>query len=97
MKQSQFRAALITLLTSLTFLFLTILFCIITKDKWQFWGGEQLIAIITLIISVPILFWLVYQFGRYDERHRQRARINDFMATTYQTEPHGIRFSEKHR
>ena len=97
MKQSQFRATLITLLTSLTFLFLTILFCIITKDEWQFFGTAQLVAAILLIISFPILMWLVYQFGRRDERHRQRTRINDFMATTYQIEPHGIRFSQHRR
>ena len=96
MKTHQFRRALITLLTSLTFIFLTILFCIITKDEWQFFGTAQLVAAILLIISFPILMWLVYQFGRRDERNRQRARITNLMES-YQTEPHGIRFTQKHR
>lgn len=76
MTTRQFRTALITLLSSLVFLFLTILFCIITKDEWQFWDTVQLIAAVVYIVSMPILIWFVYQFGRYDERNRQRARRN---------------------
>jgi hypothetical protein len=56
----------------------------------------MVVAIITLIACWPTSYWLMYHKGRYDERNRYRARITNLMES-YQTEPHGIRFSQKAR
>ena len=56
----------------------------------------MVVAIITLIACWPTSYWLMYHKGRYDERNRQRARITNLM-DTYQTKPHGIKFSQKAR
>ena len=58
--------------------------------------AAMVMASITLIACWPTSYWLTYHKGRYDERHRKRARITNLMES-YQTEPHGIRYSQHRR
>lgn len=96
MKQSQFYRAIFVLMTAIAVFLVAILICIITKDEWQFFETTQFIAFITLFVAFILYGGACYWKGKIDERHRQRARITSLM-DTYQTEPHGIRFSQKAR
>lgn len=88
--------ALYAFLTSICFLLVSILFVLITKDDWHLFGTIELICTVSMFAMFPIYGIVCRHFGKIDERQRQRTRITNLMET-YQTEPHGIRYSQHRR
>lgn len=96
MKQSQFYRAIFVLMTAIGLLLFAILITLLTKDSWHLIETGHIIAMIAVFALFPVYGYMCRHMGKLDERNRQRTRITNLM-DTYQTEPHGIRFSEKHR
>ena len=93
MKQSQFQRGVFVLMTAIGLLLFAILITLLTKDSWHLMETGHTIALISVLVLFPI-YGLTCQYkGKMDERNRERARID----STYQTEPHGIRFSQHRR
>ena len=86
--------ALYTFLTSICLLLLGILFVLITKDEWPLFKIPDTVLMVAFFLTILFGFKLSHHFGKLDERNRQRARIDNI---TYQTEPHGIRYTRKAR
>lgn len=97
MSQRSFYRGIFVLMTALCLLLFVILITLLTRDSWHLIETGHIVAMIAVFALFPVYGYMCRHMGKLDERNRQRTRINDFMATTYQTEPHGIRFSQKAR
>lgn len=96
MSRQAFQRALFIFLTAIGLLLFAILITLLTKDSWHLIETGHIIAMVGVFALFPVYGLMCHYMGKMDERNRQRARITNLMET-YQTEPHGIRFSEKHR
>ena len=96
MKQSQFYRAIFVLMTTIGLLLFAILITLLTKDSWHLVETGHIIAMCGVFALFPVYGYMCHHMGKLDERHRQRARITNLMES-YQTEPHGIKFSQKAR
>lgn len=96
MTRNQFYRAIFVLMTAIGLLLFAILITLLTKDSWHLIETGHIIAMIAVFALFPVYGLMCHYMGKLDERHRQRARITNLMET-YQTEPHGIRFTQKHR
>ena len=85
--------AVYVFLSAICFLLVSILFVLVTKDDWHLYGITELICIVALIAMFPISCKMSHHFGKMSVWNRPRERIE----STYQTEPHGIRYSQKAR
>ena len=96
MTRQQFYRALFVFSTALGLLLFAILITLLTKDSWHLAETGHTIALVSVFALFPVYGLMCRHMGKLDERQRQRSRITNLMES-YQTEPHGIRFSEKHR
>lgn len=92
----QIYKALYAFLTSICLLLLANLVVLLTKDEWPLFEIPDIILMIALFLMFPVYGAVCKHFGKLDERHRQRTRITNLMES-YQTEPHGIRYSQYRR
>ena len=97
MTRQQFYRALFVFSTALGLLLFAILITLLTKESWHLTETGHIIAMVGVFALFPVYGLMCRHMGKLDERHRQRARINDFVCTYYEKEPHGIKFSQKHR
>ena len=96
MTRHQFYRALFIFSTAIGLLLFAILITLLTKDSWHLAETGHTIALVSVFALFPVYGLMCRHMGKLDERQRQRSRITNLMES-YQTEPHGIRFSEKHR
>lgn len=89
----QVHKALYAFLSSICLLLVAILFVLLTNDKWSITDTQTVICTALLFLMFPIYGLMCHHLGKIDERNRQRARITNLMES-YQTEPHGIRFTQ---
>ena len=85
--------ALYAFLSSICLLLLAILFVLITKDNWTISDPAAVICTALVFLMFPFYGKMCHHMGKLDERHRPRERIE----STYQTEPHGIKYTRKAR
>ena len=85
--------ALYAFLSAICLLLLGNLFVLITKDDWPLFKIPDIVLMVAFFLTILFGFKLSHHFGKLDERHRPRKRIE----STYQTEPHGIRYTRKAR
>ena len=98
MSQRSFYRGIFVLMTALCLLLFVILITLLTRDSWYLVEAGHVIAMIGVLALFPVYGLMCHHMGKLDERHRQRARINDFVCTyLYEKEPHGIKFSQKAR
>lgn len=97
MSRQAFQRAVFVFMTAIGLLLFAILITLLTKDSWHLIETGHIIAMVGVFALFPVYGLMCHYMGKMDERNRQRARINDFVSTYYTTEPHGIRFSQKHR
>lgn len=97
MSQRSFYRGMFVLMTALCLLLFVILITLLTRDSWHLVETGHIIAMTAVFALFPVYGLMCHYMGKLDERHRQRARINDFVCTYYEKEPHGIKFSQKHR
>jgi cytochrome c oxidase assembly protein Cox11 len=83
-------------MTAISLLLFAILITLLTRDSWHLVETGHIIAMIAVFALFPVYGLMCHHMGKIDERNRQRTRITNMMET-YQNEPHGIRFSQKHR
>lgn len=96
MTRKQFYRAVFVFSTAIGLLLFAILITLLTKDSWHLVETSHIIAMVGVFALFPVYGLMCHYMGKMDERNRYRARITNLMES-YQTEPHGIRFSEKHR
>ena len=96
MSQRSFYRGIFVLMTALCLLLFFILITLLTRDSWHLVEAGHVIAMVGVFALFPVYGAMCHYMGKIDERHRQRARITNLMET-YQTEPHGIKFSQKAR
>ena len=97
MSRQAFQRAVFVFSTAIGLLLFAILITLLTKDSWHLVKTGHIIAMVGVFALFPVYGLMCHYMGKLDERHRQRARINDFVCDHYTTEPHGIKFSQKHR
>jgi|LSQX01.3.fsa_nt_gb hypothetical protein len=97
MTRQQFYRALFIFSTAIGLLLFAILITLLTKDSWHLTETGHIIAMVGVFALFPVYGLMCKHLGKIEANNRQRARINDFTATYYTTEPHGIKFSQKHR
>lgn len=97
MSQRSFYRGIFVLMTALCLFLFVILITLLTRDSWHLIETGHIIAMVGVFALFPVYGLMCHYMGKLDERHRQRARINDFVSTYYTTEPHGIKFSQKAR
>ena len=88
------RNALYGFLTAICMLLFTNIIIMLVKDSWELFGIPDIVLMIALFVLFPFYGKMCNHMGKLDERNRQRSRITNLMET-YQTEPHGIRYSQK--
>lgn len=88
--------ALYAFLTSICLLLLAITIILLTKDEWPLFEIPDIVLMIALFLMFPVYGAVCKHFGKLDERNRQRTRVTNLMES-YQTEPHGIRYSQHRR
>ena len=96
MTRNQFYRAIFVLMTAIGLLLFAILITLLTRDSWHLVETGHIIAMCGVFAIFPVYGLMCHHMGKMDERHRQRARITSLM-DTYQTEPHGIRYSQLRR
>ena len=96
MIKQQFYRALFVLMTVISLLLFVILITLLTRDSWHLVETGHIIAMIAVFALFPVYGLMCHHMGKLDERNRYRARITNLMKS-YQTEPHGIKFSQKAR
>lgn len=96
MTRQQFYRALFIFSTAIGLLLFAILITLLTKDSWHLAEAGHTIALVSVFALFPVYGLMCRHMGKLDERQRQRSRITNLMES-YQTEPHGIRYSQKHR
>jgi len=94
--KKRLHTALYMFLTAICLNLLAILFVLLTKDEWPLFEISDIVLVVAWFLMFPVYGAACRHFGKLDERNRQRTRITDLMAT-YQTEPHGIRYSQHRR
>lgn len=96
MTRKRFYRAVFVFSTAIGLLLFAILITLLTKDSWHLVETGHVIAMIGVFALFPVYGLMCRHMGKMDERNRYRARITNLMES-YQTEPHGIRYSQKHR
>lgn len=96
MTRQQFYRALFVLMTVISLLLFVILITLLTRDSWHLVETGHIIAMVGVFALFPVYGLMCRHMGKLDERNRYRARITNLMES-YQTEPHGIKFSQKAR
>ena len=96
MTRQAFYRAVFVFSTALGLLLFAILITLLTKDSWHLAETGHTIALVSVFALFPVYGLMCHHMGKLDERNRYRARITNLMES-YQTEPHGIRYSQKHR
>ena len=96
MTKQQFYRTLFVLMTLISLLLFVILITLLTRDSWHLIETGHIIAMIAVFVLFPVYGLMCHHMGKLDERNRYRARITNLMES-YQTEPHGIKFSQKAR
>ena len=96
MSQRSFYRGIFVLMTALCLLLFVILITLLTRDSWHLIETGHIIAMIAVFALFPVYGLMCHHMGKMDERNRYRSRITNLMES-YQTEPHGIRYSQKHR
>ena len=96
MTKQQFYRAVFVLMTVISLLLFVILITLLTRDSWHLVETGHIIAMVGVFALFPVYGLMCHHMGKLDERNRYRARITNLMES-YQTEPHGIRFSQKAR
>lgn len=88
--------ALYGFLTSICLLLFINILILLVKDEWGLFGVPDIVLMIALILLFPVYGKTCQYFGKMEAQNRQRSRITNLMET-YQTEPHGIRYSQHRR
>jgi len=96
MTKQQFYRTVFVLMTVISLLLFVILITLLTRDSWHLVETGHIIAMVGVFALFPVYGLMCHHMGKLDERNRYRARITNLMES-YQTEPHGIRFSQKAR
>jgi len=79
----QFKQGLFTLLTAIALLFFVILVVLLINNNWHLVETWHFIVLLGVFLLFPIYGGACYYFGKWNERNRQRVRINDFIAARY--------------
>ena len=95
---NQNKQALTVLIYTMLLLLIGLTIYSLTTIKWVPETFKTLDTLCSALIMVlwPLSALISYHCGVKTERNRQRTRITNLI-TTYQTEPHGIRYSQHRR
>ena len=97
MSRQAFQRAVFVFSTAIGLLLFAILITLLTKDSWHLIETGHIIAMVGVFALFPVYGFMCKHLGKIEANNRQRARINDFVCTYYEKEPHGIKFSQKAR
>ena len=72
-----YRRAMVVLFTFICIFFMATLFVVITKDEWYLFKVSDIVLTVLFFLTVFVLSWTSFQFGKQAERGKTRNRIEN--------------------